>query len=742
MPFKTLVRALPLMTLTACAAGHDEGEAEQPSQDMTTQGAALARGPAPRSRHLRELPDAVKRHEQRRADAAPAPAPASALTRMQEQRLAHGLGADHTFEVRSVNEDELGSKHVRLSQRYKGLRVLGATAIVHLDRSGQVSGEDVDSLQRNIELSTQPKLSPREAEAVVSARSEHRRDYLIPPRTELVIFPIKARFVKETGARVTGEEQGLNALDVERRTIGYTLAYQIDTAEEGEHEPLESLRYIVDANTGEVLSVKSLAVSEAGTGKSFKNDGPAGDFRVPIDTTRHVDGNLVWFEPRDAFRDFGVWDDDACESCGANQQFWNNEWGDFNAFAGDSSASKANRQTAIVDGLYGMQVTWDMFKNVFGRYGYDNHFYSGHAYVHCGTDWDDAAYYYLSGNICVGDSLPTHRSSRTHINTIGHEFGHGLNDFTADLGGNSEGEGLNEANSDIIGEIAEAYERGNGQVERLNFIPSSPPVDFVSAGSGRSFKSPRYRYWTTYLADLPDEHDRAQPMDHAFFFLSEGSVTDPLSPQFSTDVPWGMKGIGIHKAARIWIHALLAYMHSETDYESARYQCMRSAAALFGSGSPEYKATMNAFAAIGVGDPAPDYPAEAPRQGEAEPNNTLSSANPVNPANPPPGAPLTGPSLRRTLVVGNVTSSDVRDYFSVFVPTAKTLRLTLVPLNDNDLYLYDAAGTLVASSARGGDAMDQVVYKELAGGRTYKVEVKWYANVNIAPLYTLYFDIF
>ncbi|XXT14617.1 hypothetical protein WME94_30650 [Sorangium sp. So ce429] len=69
----------------------------------------------------------------------------------------------------------------------------------------------------------------------------------------------------------------LNALDVEERTVDHKLAYQIDTLEEGEGEPYTSMRYLVDARSGEILAARSLSSSVVGTGKSFKSNGPAND---------------------------------------------------------------------------------------------------------------------------------------------------------------------------------------------------------------------------------------------------------------------------------------------------------------------------------------------------------------------------------------------------------------------------------------------------------------------------------
>ncbi|XXT14616.1 hypothetical protein WME94_30645 [Sorangium sp. So ce429] len=142
----------------------------------------------------------MRAHDEAKHATSASPSAASALSRMLDQRSQLGLDADDTFEVASVTEDEAHTKHVRLSQRHKGVRVLNATAVVHLGADDRVLGRDEGALQRGIRLKTQPTLSEKEAEAVVAKRPEHRHDYLIAPRTELVIQPIQERFVQATGA--------------------------------------------------------------------------------------------------------------------------------------------------------------------------------------------------------------------------------------------------------------------------------------------------------------------------------------------------------------------------------------------------------------------------------------------------------------------------------------------------------------------------------------------------------------
>jgi serine protease len=84
----------------------------------------------------------------------------------------------------------------------------------------------------------------------------------------------------------------------------------------------------------------------------------------------------------------------------------------------------------------------------------------------------------------------------------------------------------------------------------------------------------------------------------------------------------------------------------------------------------------------------------APMVVEAEPNNSLSTANAV--------------TVSGTTVKGTIASLTDDDFFVVQVPAGKTLTVSLTPnANSNfDLYAYNSAGTQLAQSTNAGAAVD------------------------------------
>jgi serine protease len=100
---------------------------------------------------------------------------------------------------------------------------------------------------------------------------------------------------------------------------------------------------------------------------------------------------------------------------------------------------------------------------------------------------------------------------------------------------------------------------------------------------------------------------------------------------------------------------------------------------------------VNASAAV---DAAVGGTTTGPTVSETESNNTLSTANSV--------------TTSGTTVNGALSSSSDTDYFVVQVPAGKTLSAVLTPnsSSDYDLYIYNSAGTLLASSENGTGAVD------------------------------------
>jgi len=280
-------------------------------------------------------------------------------------------------------------------------------------------------------------------------------------------------------------------------------------------------------------------------------------------------------------------------------------WGDGENYDPARGSKSPNGQTAAVDAHYGLQTTWDFYRNLLGRQGIDGKGRAAYNLVHysSGYDnafWDDDCFCMTYGD---GSSLKT----LTSIDVVGHEVSHGLCHATADLDYQGESGALNEANSDFFGTMVELYAHGaKGQGARLpdqrarwtlGADLDSAPMRYMYKPSLDGFSPDA---WTPEL-EWMDVHLSSGPMNRALYFLAQGASGNRKDDTYSRFLPRGMKGIGNDKTLRIWWRTLSTYLTPRSRYQDARKAALRSAVDLYGKGSPELKAVCQAFQGINVG---------------------------------------------------------------------------------------------------------------------------------------------
>ena len=530
--------------------------------------------------------------------------------RLTEMRESLGLDENHSFQLQSLAQDARGQTHVRFQQLYHGVRIWGGEVITHTRADG-AERSPTTALKQDIQVDIKPKLSNADVLAIVKKDLASRFDFAYKPGVELVVYPEKASHVSSRKALVA--ENKLNAEDFVTEVKGYQLAYYIHTELENPGDTRHT-DYLVNAQTGAIIEKwDSLMTSAAiGTGKSQYNG------TVSLDTNSAASG----FELRDLTRPVSGGNviynlDHSTSGTGTIYTDPDNTWGDGSNFKEDPEATtSANGQTAAVDAAYGLQATWDMYKNVFGRDGINGLGTPTYARVHYDSAYDNA--FYSDQCMCITYGDGTKLQTLTALDVAAHEFSHGVCMTSAGLIYNKESGGLNEANSDIMGAMAEFYMRGaNGkggvipdtggtwtQGEQIT-TPAYPlKMRFLYKPSkdGKSADA-----WSPTLQNL-NVHYSSGPMNRAFYFLSQGATkTGDTSTSY---LPQGMTGIGNDKAARIWFHALTNYMTPDTNYAGARIACIQAVRDLFPVSGPEEIAVWNAFAGINVGSPwtGPDAP--------------------------------------------------------------------------------------------------------------------------------------
>ncbi len=541
------------------------------------------------------------------------------------QRDAKGLDAEHGFVIANQHPGAFGTNLHRINHTYKNVRVWGSESVVVTNDAGAVISESVTDQRQGLgraagtnnslrggnsgnDMDVTPAFSDAHAIALMVQSLAPHGTHHHAPSAELVIYPI-IKSVRIPSALHKAESE-LNALDLEEVVTGHELAYLVKTRMDNGGR-LAFHDSIISAHDGRVMDQWSALQTVAGSGKSMYSGTVAVETTLKngvyqmVDSTRGVGGKFGGSAITNfAHKEVGP---------GTLYSSSTNVWGDGKNYTGGSTTS-ANGQTGAVDAMWGLKNTYDMMKNVFGWKSLDGKNTASYIGVHLSTDLDNA--YYDSDCICmsIGDGGST-SFQLSGLDVIGHEMSHGVTDATSKLNYKGEPGGLNEAASDIAGEMVEAYAKGGGVGAS---IPTTGP-DWVSGREVAQNGIPlRYFYkpskdgksadaWSTTLSKL-NVHYSSGPANRMFYFLAMGSNATSSSDYYSkylTQAPKAMVGIGSDKAFRIWFKANTTKFTSTTNYADAQKKCVLAATELYGASSKEVNAVKRAFAAINVGTDVP-----------------------------------------------------------------------------------------------------------------------------------------
>ncbi|WP_425608269.1 M4 family metallopeptidase [Thermomonas flagellata] len=506
------------------------------------------------------------------------------------------------FVARDVIVDADGTEHVRFDRTYNGLPVIGGDTVVQV-RNGRLG-----TISQTLRSAARPALKPQVSadQAIVEAGARFGSQFQGAPSARLVVYALNTT-----------------------PTLAYEVVFNGIKADQ---TPTE-MHYIVDARSGRVLNQwDGIHVTRPGGGQAV----PAGAFAGGIQAARPgggssgcagtaatgtgrtiLAGNVTLtttrcsatsFELRDTTRGGGQTNNMAMKTAGMGTVFTDtdNIWG--NNLTTDA-------QSAAADAHYGVALTWDFYKNIFGRLGIANNGVGAVSRVHYGRNyanafWSDACFCMTFGD---GDNGAT-IYPLVSIDVAAHEMTHGVTSRTADLIYSGESGGLNEATSDIFGTMVEYY--ANDPADPADYVIGEQ----LFPNNANMRKAIRWMFKPSLDGSSPDcyysgigsldVHYSSGVANHFFYLLAEGAVVPAgfgpgswanLTPaSLVCNGNTGLTGIGRSAAQQIWYRALTVYMTSGTNYAAARTATLNAAADLYGNGSPQYNAVAAAWSAVNV----------------------------------------------------------------------------------------------------------------------------------------------
>ena len=506
---------------------------------------------------------------------------------MTANATAFGFDTDPEVRLVRAQRDDLGYEHVVVQQEVAGVPVWGAESALHLDADGRAYAWGGALHPDAIDTPTRPALAAGAALAAARAdlgAIEERAS--IPggaladaidwtPQADLVVYP--------------GED-------------GYALAYHVRLFVE-RPEPA-NWEVFVDAQTGAVLHrfnsihstvepVEGYAVNEAAerggaapAASPMFMDGPANG----TGTTLYAGSTSIpTFLYQGAYYLY--------DTTRGPQYIRTLSSNGGNSLPGsyvtdaDNNFSASNQRTAV-SAHSGAVRTFDYFKNTHGRSSYDGNNASITSTVSYDNQPGGAGYnnaFWNGQQMVYGDGDGQTFSPLVEIDIVAHELTHAVTSASAGLIYQNESGALNEAVSDIM---AIMVDRNDYRVGEQSYTPGTSGdalryLDDPSRGNQPDNYADRY----TGSQDNGGVHINSGIANKQAYLMIAGGTFRGVSVQ----------GVGRSVTEKVWYRALTQYFTASTNFAGARQGTLQAAADLYGSGSAQYNAVADAWAAVGVG---------------------------------------------------------------------------------------------------------------------------------------------
>ena len=507
----------------------------------------------------------------------------------------YNLNENYTFKSVYANVDRMNQKHEKFQQYYKGIKIEYGTVITH-SKEGSVRMVNGELYNAN-NLPITPKINAAEGllAALVSIQAN---SYLWENELQAKLM----EYTKPTGELVLFP----NASDGK-----VCLAYKYDIYATN---PISRQIVYVDANTKAVLfsnqiikhATSLITKAESKQRKKILEEkiiltqGTA-DTRYSgtknIETTFNADNSN--YTLRDQTRGSGIF----TFNCQNNTAFQNVDFTDDDNNWSNLEYDNAAKDNGALDAHWGAETTYDFWLNVFGRNSFDNNGAIIRSYVHFGTNYNNASWNGFAMSYGDGSSFDI----LTSIDVCGHEIGHAVCTYTADLVYQNESGAMNEGFSDIWGACIEHYGRTGGL---SNPIESSVWLigEDIAASALRSMEDPNSRNdpdtylgtnWYAGTGDSGGVHTNSGVLNHWFYILTVGKSGTNNAPIPDT---YSVTGIGMQKASEIAYLAERDYLTPNATYADARNATIAVANDLYCANSPEAIAVTNAWFAVNVGN--------------------------------------------------------------------------------------------------------------------------------------------
>jgi len=488
------------------------------------------------------------------------------------------LMSDPAQEVRAerIETDQIGMRHVRMVQQYKGLPVYGGNLIAHFSKDNAlttINGTYIDGIKVN----TDPQLSSDQAVEVALRDFESSFGTGEPSRPELIVFPWEGKT---------------------------HLAWHLELYS---GSPVGRWEYFVDGQTGEVIFKVDLIMDVEAVGSGT---GVMGGARTHIDTdydglqyrmidnTRQADNNPHEHNGQmPAGNTISTYFAAAASLPGTLAADDDNAWND-------------PSQAPAVDAQVYTSLFYDWLLATFGRNSFDGAGASMTVSVNYSGFYNNAFWDGRQVTFTLTDDGVRSMAGCPDVNA--HEWTHAVVYHTSRLVASSQSGALNESFADMMGAAFEsahpAYDTPDWYIGENAYTDGnvvrdmSNPISWPSVWLAPDYYDPDLDSSNCYdsvctcspLNDYCYIHLICGIGDKWFYLLSAGGTHHDVT----------VTGIGIENAIRVAYRANEFYWTPTTTYSKGAYGTVLAARDLDPSGVWETE-VRKAWAAVGVHLPRP-----------------------------------------------------------------------------------------------------------------------------------------
>lgn len=500
------------------------------------------------------------------------------------------------------------NKHIRFQQTYNGVPVYSGFFVIHKFEDGRMSGNgkicNPSSIRSNMLISEKEALE--HALSYINAQKYFWQDSA---------REAKAKKKQNDPAATYYPKATMEYLPSKDFTsIDLCYAFDIYTFEE-----LKSGKYYVNASDGEVL--KFLPANHICSPGSFTSN-----FYGVRTISTYDNGDEFELEDDCYASVYGVYDENNNLEIFTNPV---NTWPE--GYKGSAATSLWGVREAMV--AYLLEFNRDGHDNDDGDIDiYQNHYFANGGHNNASFRYDPIGDDEI--NVGRGDDIFDVMDDYNPLDIMGHEFTHGVDQYTAALEYEGESGALDESFADIFGEWVEYVrfggpdwfvggdrENGNGCPSPLRYLIDPAAQNVVTAGTCTSdFDQPNTYEGTNWFDingctpgsgnDQCGVHTNSGVQNQMFYLLVEGGSGwnngNTCHAPAGSGYAWDVSGIGMEDAIEIAYHAHVVLMGPTTDFADAREAWVIAATLLFGECSFEAIQTGKAWYAVGF--PPPSIP--------------------------------------------------------------------------------------------------------------------------------------